>query len=197
MCTHLIYTFVGLNSDGSIRILDPQNEIVNDALGRFSRLKQKNPSLKLLVAIGGWNQGSVVYSQVTNNPALRAKLVTNIVNLVQQYNLDGFDLDWEYPAQRGGAASDRVSFISLLKELRPHFDQRGWILSAAVHAIRSYHSTSYDVPQMSKYLDFINVMSYDLHGAYDGVTGQNAPLYLSSKVDTTSFTKTLNVVSIW
>lgn len=193
-CTHLIYTFVGLNYDASIRILDPQNDIVNDGLGRFSRLKQSNPNVKLLVAIGGWNQGSEVYSYVANNPSLRATFVNNIVDFVKQYNLDGFDIDWEYPAARGGQAADYVSYITLLKELRTRFDQSGWLLTAAVAATKNYHGTSYNVPEMSKYLDNIFVMAYDLHGAYEGRTGQNAPLYASAKQDTTAAAKLLNVV---
>lgn len=53
---------------------------------------------------------------------------------------------------------------------------------------------AYDIPNLSKYLDYIHVMTYDFHGSYDGVTGQNAPLYASS-VDTTAAQKLLNVVS--
>lgn len=45
-----------------------------------------------------------------------------------------------------------------------------------------------------RYLDFIHIMAYDFHGSYDGVTGQNAPLYASS-VDVTDAQKLLNVVS--
>lgn len=45
---------------------------------------------------------------MVNNDGLRAKFVDNIVNFVKQYGFDGFDLDWEYPTQRGGAAGDKV-----------------------------------------------------------------------------------------
>lgn len=180
MCTHIIYSFVGLNTDGSINILDTWNEIDKNALGRFVALKTKNPSLKVLVAIGGWNEGSLKYSNVVNNPTIRTAFVNNIVKFTKQYGFDGFDLDWEYPGDRGGAAVDKVNYVSLIKELRPLFDAEGFLLTAAVAATSKYHQTSYDVPNMSKYLDFINVMAYDLHGSYDGVTGQNAPLYASS-----------------
>lgn len=169
-----------MNTDGSIKILDTWNEINKNALGRFVALKTQKPSLKVLVAIGGWNEGSLKYSNVVNNPTTRTAFVKNIVKFTKDYGFDGFDLDWEYPGDRGGAAVDKANYISLIKELRPLFDAEGFLLTAAVAATSKYHTTSYDVPNMSKYLDFINVMTYDLHGSYDGVTGQNAPLYASS-----------------
>jgi chitinase len=43
-----------------------------------------------------------------NNDGLRAKFVDNIVNFVKQHGFDGFDLDWEYPTQRGGVEADKV-----------------------------------------------------------------------------------------
>lgn len=50
----------------------------------------------------------VTFFQVVNNDGLRAKFVDNIVNFVKQYGFDGFDLDWEYPTQRGGVEADKV-----------------------------------------------------------------------------------------
>jgi chitinase len=50
---------------------------------------------------------------VVNDATKRAAFVNNIVAFVQQYEFDGFDLDWEYPAQRGGAASDKVHSLLL------------------------------------------------------------------------------------
>lgn len=84
--------------------------------------------------------------------------------------------------------------MTLLKEFREEFDKYGFILTAAVAATGSTVDTAYDIPNLSKYLDYIHIMAYDFHGSYDGVTGQNAPLYASS-VDTTAAQKLLNVVS--
>ncbi|XP_026476620.1 acidic mammalian chitinase-like [Ctenocephalides felis] len=181
LCTHVIYTFVGLSADGSVRILDPNNEINNGGLRKLKELKNINPKVQISVAIGGWNEGSATYSNVAANDALRANLVNSIVAFTKEHGLDGFDIDWEYPAQRGGAIADKANYIKLLKELRARFDAEGWFLSAAVAAPESYIASSYDVPQMSKYLDFINIMAYDMHGPWDGRTGQNAPLLPSSK----------------
>ncbi|XP_069678524.1 acidic mammalian chitinase-like [Periplaneta americana] len=192
LCTHVIYTFVGITSAGGIRILDDWNEIGKGGFRRFNELRNQNPSLKTLVAIGGWNEGSTTYSQVVNSASLRSAFVNNIVNFVKQYEFDGFDLDWEYPCQRGGASTDKAAYILLLKELREKFDQNGYLLSAAVAAAESSASLSYDIPKVGQYLDFINIMAYDLHGSWDSVTGHNAPLYPSSK-DVTQQQRSLNV----
>lgn len=52
----------------------------------------------------------------------------------------------------------------------------------------------YDVPEISKYLDFINVMTYDFHGQWERQVGHNSPLY--SLDSATSYQKKLTVVSI-
>ena len=58
-----------------------------------------------------------------------------------------------------------------MEELREAFDQFGWLLSAAVPAPKSRVDAGYDVKKISKVLDFINVMTYDLHGSWDGFAG--------------------------
>lgn len=71
-------------------------------------MKQNNTKLKTLLAIGGWNEGSSKYSTVAANATLRAIFVNSAIEWVQTYGFDGFDLDWEYPSQRGGATTDKV-----------------------------------------------------------------------------------------
>lgn len=68
LCTHLIYTFFGITQDATVRILDPYLDL-SDNYGRgniqkFNLLKQQNPKLKTLAAIGGWNEGSATFSAV-------------------------------------------------------------------------------------------------------------------------------------
>lgn len=69
LCTHLIYTFFGIGQDGSIRILDGYLDLEDNwgrgNIGKFVALKQKNPKLKTLAAIGGWNEGSLSFSMVS------------------------------------------------------------------------------------------------------------------------------------
>ena len=70
LCTHIIYGFAGLGSDDTIISLDPYNDLYEDyglgAFLRFTKLKKKNPALKAMIAIGGWNEGSTKYSKVYN-----------------------------------------------------------------------------------------------------------------------------------
>ncbi|XP_069678399.1 chitinase-3-like protein 1 [Periplaneta americana] len=192
LCTHIVYTFVGIDTQGGVVLLDTWNDIDLGAIKRFNALREKNPALKTMVAIGGWNEGSEKYSQVVNNDATRAKFVDNIVNFVKKYDFDGFDIDWEYPTQRGGSYGDRDAYSKLLSELRPKFDENGFLLSAAVSAGVENIDAAYDVPQLAKNLDFINVMTYDLHGDWDSATGENAPLYPGNE-DIENGENTLNV----
>ena len=74
VCSHLIYTFAGLGSNGTIISLDPYNDLYDEwgkgAFERFTGLKKRNPALKTLIAIGGWNEGSLKYSQVRSSVQL-------------------------------------------------------------------------------------------------------------------------------
>lgn len=182
LCTHIIYTFVGITTDGNVQILDSWLDLPNgrDGYGKFTRLRELSPGTKALVAIGGWNEGSVKFSQVAASPELRARFAQNAVAFLQTYNFDGLDIDWEYPNQRGGNPADKDNLIALLKELKQAFNNYGYLLTIAVGAAQSSASKSYHISELSRQVDFINLMTYDFHGAWDRFTGINAPLYASS-----------------
>ncbi|XP_049852511.1 probable chitinase 2 [Schistocerca gregaria] len=191
LCDHIIYTFVGIDPEtGKVRILDEYLNIGNQdeytglrGFLNFTDLKKKNPNLRTSLAIGGWNQCSLNYSIVSNDPTKRRNLIESAVSLLQEYNFDGFDLDWEYPSQRDGNPVDLENFNTLIREFREEFDKHGYYLSAAVGASNQAADLSYHVPSLSKYLDRIFVMAYDLHGSWDGVTGIHAPLYGTNAYD--------------
>lgn len=68
LCTHLVYSFFGIAPEGAVRILDPWLDLDdNYGLGnirKFNELKNINPKLKTIAAVGGWNEGSVTFSKV-------------------------------------------------------------------------------------------------------------------------------------
>lgn len=198
LCTHLVYAFLGIEETGKLRIIDPYLDLEdNGGLGnikKFNALKLKNPTLKTLLAVGGWNEGSKRFSIVANDPAKRAIFIEEVVQFVQRHGFDGLDLDWEYPGQRHSLTdnNDRENYVTFLKELKEGLEPFGFLLSAAVGSAEFSASLSYDIPAIVCYLDLINVMAYDLHGPWDATVGINAPLYAGGN-DTTKRELQLNV----
>lgn len=137
----------------------------------FMTLRQQNPSVILMAAVGGYNFGSEIFSLLARNPAARTNLARNAVNFMRLHGFNGFDVDWEYPVSGGGIPEDRENFILLLQELRAHLSPNGFVLSAAVAATQYAATRSYDIPRLSNAVDFINLMTYDFHGFWSDVTG--------------------------
>lgn len=81
----------------------------------LAKLKRYNPNLKILLSIGGWNAGSLRFSNMAASPASRLAFARSAQNFVEKYHLDGFDIDWEYPVKRGGKQVDRQNFVHLLQ----------------------------------------------------------------------------------
>lgn len=196
LCTHLVYSFAGLdNATNAIKGLDDNLDIAQGGFKKFVGLKDKNPNLKTLIAIGGWNEGAEKYSKMASNKTTRAAFITSVVDFLQKHKFDGLDLDWEYPASqdRGGKPEDKKNFVDLVKELYGEFKPRGWLLTAAIGAPERVIDTSYDIPSLARYLDFINVMCYDYNGKWNDFTGHNSPLY--SRPDEKDDFKKLNINS--
>ncbi|XP_012216718.2 probable chitinase 2 [Linepithema humile] len=176
-CTHLIYAFAGINaSDWTIRSLDPWADMEKDGVGNYRKMTALHKQgVKVLLGVGGWNEGSANYSKMAASPDSRKAFVASTFKFLNTYGFDGLDLDWEYPGSRGGALYDKQNFVSLVKELRDIFKNR-FLLTAAISAANQTINTAYDIPEISKYLDHIHVMAYDYHGAWDKQVLPNSPL---------------------
>ncbi|XP_076268932.1 chitinase 2 [Rhynchophorus ferrugineus] len=181
LCTHIIYSFASLNTqEDAIRSLDPWQDLKENygkgGYERITNLRLRYPHLKVSLAIGGWNEGSTNYSKMAAEPARRSRFVASAVDFIKKYQFDGLDLDWEFPAKRGGAPEDKQNFLLLVKELRAAFRKHNLLLTAAFGAGKDTIDVAYDVEGLAVYLDFIHMMCYDYHGAWDQKTGANAPL---------------------
>ncbi|KAK6170876.1 hypothetical protein SNE40_019166 [Patella caerulea] len=184
LCTHLIYAFGVFDDNGNITPHELDWEFPRYVA--FNEVKLQNPNLRTLLAIGGWNFGSIAFSNMASDPVKRKNFVDTSISLLREYNFDGLDMDWEYPVQRGGVAEDKVNFVTLCKELFTAYTAEAassgktrLLLTAAVPASRANIQAGYDVPELNKYLDFFNLMTYDFHGGWDSTTGHNSPLYAS------------------
>ncbi|XP_022257375.1 oviduct-specific glycoprotein-like [Limulus polyphemus] len=185
LCTHLIYAFAGFGKDYELKPLDSYNDIEKGNYRKFVGLKKHNQDLKTMIAIGGWNEGSKRFSRLVRESSTREKFIHSVIRYLRQNRFDGLELDWEYPGSRDGSSNgDRKGYALLIKELREAFNQEGdsrrkerLILSVAVPAGKDYIDNGYDVPEISKYVDFMNVLSYDYHTAYEAIVDHHAPLY--------------------
>ncbi|XP_063918544.1 acidic mammalian chitinase-like [Zophobas morio] len=170
LCTHVNYAFLGLNHDGTLQILDEENDVNQGGLKRVSALKEVNPNLKVLLSIGGASADTGVFTTVAGTPELQQAMAQSAIEFFETYNFDGLDVDWEYP--RGG---DIGTYIDLLSALKTAFEPNGYLLTVAVNSIPG-EVGGYDIPKMSDILDVINVMTYDFHAPW-GNTAENSPLY--------------------
>lgn len=170
--------------------------LLPDTMWKLVGLRDRNQNLKkIIVSIGGWNAGSEVFSQVVGDNNKRAIFITSISDFLNKFTLDGIDIDWEYPANRGGVPADKDNIVIFLRELRARLGNNK-IISAAVGADLSLIGTAYDVKGMNQYLDFINLMTYDYHSGEEKRLGHNSPL-MASQFDTDKFLNGDATVTAW
>ncbi len=163
-------------------------------LMNLQHLRALNPNLRIGVSIGGWTR-SGDFSVVAANPTLRAKLVRNIVKFVKYANMDFADIDWEYPGSvrapesdtdegtLNSTPADKANYILLLQELRAALDEQGeeldrvYELSVAIPASAAQLNTSIDIPALFDVVDFANIMTYDMAGTWNPISGHHTALY--------------------
>jgi chitinase len=149
-------------------------------LKRLPVLRQQNPTLKVLLSVGGW--GARGFSGVAATPESRAVFIRSVQEVIAKYQLDGIDLDWEYPVNGAwglveSQPTDRANFTALLSELHQALGKEK-LLTIAVGANVKSPQEWVDVKAIAPYLDYINLMTYDM--AY-GTQYFNSNLYDSKE----------------
>lgn len=152
--THLSYAFATI--DNNYKSLTIKNE---DRFRDIVNLKNVNPYLKVLLAIGGWGAGN--FSEMASTEETRKAFIHNAMNIVREYKIDGLDIDWEYPgssaAKISSSHNDKSNFNKLIKQLRDSLGNSK-LLSFASPAYGNYFEYDFLVP----YVDFVNLMTYDM-----------------------------------
>ncbi len=159
--------------DGGIVITESKKAPIKDVVA----LKSVNPRLKVMLMIGGWGAHADGFSMMARDAAKRTAFCQSVKSLLDKHSLDGVDIDWEYPTQSadnetGADPSDTRNFNLVLKELRET------IGTDKIISFASSSSAKYvDWPNAMKYLDYVNVMTYDMGAAPNG---HNSPLHKSA-----------------
>jgi len=169
--THINYAFVNVKNNRAV-LDNEKTDTVN--FRKLNLLKKKNPDLKLLISIGGWSWSENFSNAVLTDTARKA-FAASAVAIIRQYQLDGVDIDWEYPGMPGEEGNiyrpeDKQNFTSMFQALRAELDilqkQTGKkkLLTTAVGGFTKF----LDHTEMGKaqvYLDYVNLMTYDLYSS--------------------------------
>ena len=175
--THIIYSFTNV-IDGEMKFRIAEN---GEKLKSLVAQRKNHPGLKVMIACGGW--GADGFSDMAHTPENRNKFVQSVIEFNRAFDLDGLDIDWEYPgipaANTGARPEDKQNFTLLMKELREGLNtlQRDQTLTFASAGWKRYYN-NVDIKEVMTYVDYMNVMTYDQIGATSPYTGHHTALGL-------------------
>lgn len=164
----------------------------------YAALSEKYPDVNVMISFGGWTDCGY-FSEMAYTPEGRASFISSVMELLGKYPfIDGIDIDWEYPGGSndgerypegdgdegcpiwGSAYDDQQNFAALCKELREAMESvygpGGKLLTACASASTGWTLPNQDWKIALPYLDYVNAMTYDMAGVWDGVTGFGSSL---------------------
>ncbi len=168
--THINYAFVDVRNNRAW-LHREATDTVN--FSHLNLLKKENPALKILISIGGWTWSGRFSDAVLTDTA-RQGFAASAVDIIKKYDMDGIDIDWEYPALSGDKGNvfrpeDKQDYTLMFKELRRQLDSlqkqtgKKYLLTTAVGAFKGFIEHT-EMNEVQQYLDYINLMTYDFSG---------------------------------
>jgi len=178
--SHVFYAFARIGPDGLICLsdeyADTQIEVdgVNGCLRSFAALKKlKDCShLKVIISVGGGEKGSEPFKHIASDPSSRQRFANSARALVDEYGLDGLDIDWEHPSN----SHEGSDYVQLLAVLRTVFPAARYLLTSALPA-GQWALQHINLSQAATHLDYINLMAYDFSGTWTSRSGHHSQLY--------------------
>lgn len=183
--THINYAFVNL-VDGLATLSNEATDTVN--FRTLNALKGQNPDLKLLISIGGWTW-SGTFSDAVLTAQGRERFAHSATELVERFDLDGIDIDWEYPGFGGLKGNvvreqDKENYTLMFAALRRQMDSlsritgKPYLLTTAVGGFEKFLEHT-EMDKAQQYLDYVNLMTYDYYP--DKIAVHHTNLYASDR----------------
>lgn len=184
--THINYAFVNVK-DNRAWLTNIKTDTTN--FKTLLKLKNVNPDLKILISIGGWTW-SKNFSDAVISDTSRNGFAASAVEIVRKYNLDGVDIDWEYPDNIGDGnvyrPQDKQNYTLMFKAIRKELDRleketgKKLLLTAAVGGFKRFTEHT-EMDKVAKYLNYVNLMTYDYFQDSLGIAVHHTNLYSSKK----------------
>jgi len=172
--THLFHAFIVAEADGTIR---PTKGVPDADLAR----RAHDAGVEIVLSLGGWGWDDE-FAAIVSNPEAEDRYVATVLQLVEDHDYDGIDLDWEYP----DTEEEVVGFERLCRRLRAGLDEieeragRPMLFTMAASANRGTLRWL-DKELLLETMDWVNIMTYDMAGDWTDYAGHHAPLFPSSK----------------
>jgi chitinase len=187
--TNINLAFAGIKNGVLVNAKIDGKGIGDSTFAELKQVRQANPDVKISISVGGW--GADGFSDAALTPQAREKFADSVVSYIQKYDLDGIDIDWEYPVQGGWGAikarpEDKENFTLFMAALRDKLDQLGektnkhYLLTYAA-SVQPWAISNLEFNKVVPLVDAIYLMTYDYHGAWEPQTGHISPLYPNPK----------------
>jgi GH18 family chitinase len=147
LLTHINYAFLIPRANGTTRPFGAPSHL------RAVVAQAKKHGVKVLIVLGGWGWDKE-FETLAADAAIREKLAKRVAEFCATYQLDGVDIDWEYP----NAGVSAVHFAALAIAVRSALPAGALVTAAVLADATDAEGISTDAV---RHLDFINLMAYD------------------------------------
>ncbi len=188
--TQINYAFAAIDgASGKLVLEDAARDRKN--LAGLTALRKQDPALKIVLSVGGWDH-STHFSDVASTAARRETFAQSCLELILAHDLDGVDLDWEYPVSGGAGVihrpRDRENFTLLLQAIRRKLDRQEQkdgrdYRFCVVGSVGIFYFNFIEPMAVAETVDLVYLMTYDFAGPWSSRSGFNAPLYGSNSVE--------------
>jgi chitinase len=194
--THILFSYVTVNPE-TYEIWPGNDE---DILKRIRSISLIQPDIKIWVAVGGWSSDNpkptqTMFSEIPASAENSEAFLDSLVRFMNSYKLHGIDIDWQYPIAEDhhGRTEDRKNLVTFMSRLRQRLNMVGKGLSMTIPADYEYLQ-QLDIAALEPTVDWFNIMSYDLHGAWDFMVADNMMPQANSHTNLTEIRMALDVL---